>query len=107
MKNFSLFLLLLLTLGLGACGNDDDGPSGPACNNTWTVEVQDELNDVTNAATAYSNDPSAANCNALKNAYNNYIDAIEDFEDCARLAGDLANWQAAIDNARAEVATIC
>jgi hypothetical protein len=51
------------------------------CN--WVTEVQDELNAVTAASEAYSNDPlNSVKCQAYKDAFQNYLNALEDHKGC-------------------------
>ena len=52
---------------LNSCKKDDP----VSCN--YATEVQNEVNALSAAASAYGNDPSTANCNAFKTAYQNYI----------------------------------
>lgn len=110
MKNL-LYLLLISVLAIAgtACGgDDDDGPSGADCNSLqFSAEFQDEINAITAAATAFGNDPSQANCDALKAAYNSYLDELEDWEDCAIFYNQETEWRDAIDSTRAAVDTIC
>jgi hypothetical protein len=90
-----LFATVVLTY---SCKNDDDDPVG--CN--YATEVQDELNAVTEAATAFGNDPTnAAKCQAYKDAYQDYLNALDDHIECAALSGQQAELQAAIDDAQA------
>ena len=61
-----------------SCDNDDPDPS---C--SYVTEVQDELQAVTDAGTAWGNDPTnVAKCNAYKAALQDYIDALEDHDNC-------------------------
>ena len=72
------FLLLLLA----SCGDDAQD-----CNSSsFMTAISDEENQVSQAANAYANDPSQANCDAFKSAAQNYFDAVEEFEDCDGLS---------------------
>lgn len=72
------------------------------------MQIQDEINAVTSAAIVYSGDPTLANCNAYKAAYQAYIDALEPFVQCTTwTAAAKADWQAALDEAEAEIDTLC
>ena len=53
------------------------------CEN-WSasVEFQEELSSVNNAAVTYSQNPTTENCEAYREAYLDYIDALRDWEDC-------------------------
>ncbi len=89
-----------------ACSKDDDGVA--PCSAAWATEVQSEYQAIISAATIYAQDETAANCNALKTAYQDYINAMKPFGNCATLTGqDRTDWQKAIEDAEAEVATLC
>jgi hypothetical protein len=112
MKQFKfLFTLFLFGLLSVSCGDDDNGGgnNNVDCSDSVAVNaaVSDELNAISTAATAYGNDPSNANCQALKNAYQDYIDALEDIFDCAKQAGLQNEFQQSIDAARASIDSIC
>jgi hypothetical protein len=82
-----------------SCNKNNDDPVG--CN--WAVEVQGEIQAFSDAATAYAMNPTTANCNAYINAYQNYLNALEDHIDCATIFGNQAELQAAINEAQAEL----
>jgi hypothetical protein len=53
-------------------------------------------------------DPSDANCNALKAAYQDYIDALRPYGNCPTLTGQSrTDWQNALNEAEADIDTIC
>ena len=105
----AIFYSLLLTgLLFTACGDDDDGPGGGNCNEVFTVQFEQEINDITAAATAYAMNPTPENCQAYKDAYNDYIDSLEDWADCADELGQSTEWQQSLDDARDAIdALIC
>ena len=97
-----LFFSLLAT----ACSKDGDGLA--PCSAAWATEVSAEWSAVVSTATVYYQDETAANCNALKTAYQDYINAMKPFGNCATLTGqDRADWKKAVEDAEAEVATLC
>ena len=105
MKSFEKLLVCMLfgivVFNIG-CKNDDD-PVG--CN--YATEVQNEVNALSTAATEYSNDPTnTAKCQAWKDAYQNYLNALEDNVECATLSGQQAELQSAIDQAQASLNAI-
>ena len=81
---------------LSSCGKDP-----VSCN--YATEVQNELNALSTAATAYGNNPTTANCNAYKTSFQNYLNALEDHRSCATTAGQGAEFQQAIDDAQASL----
>ena len=95
-----LFGLVFLTY---SCNDDDDDPVG--CN--YATETQDELQAVVDATNAFSADPTnPAKCQAYKNAWQNYLNELEDHVDCAALSGQQAELQADIDEAQDAVDAI-
>lgn len=94
-KSILSAVLIMASLLCFSCKDDDDDPVN--CNN-WAVEIQAEADAVTDAAIAWSNDPTnSTKCNAYKNALHAYADALADAEGCANQVGQHAEWQAAID----------
>lgn len=94
-----LFGIVVFSIG---CKKDDD-PVG--CN--YLTEVQNEVNALSTAATEYGNDPTnPAKCQAWKDAYQNYLNALEDNVECATLSGQQAELQSAIDQAQASLDSI-
>jgi len=97
-----LFFLLLIGTALFtySCGNDDDG-GGNNANCTSVIYAQtvgDAANVYIDALTVWSLDMSAANCTALRNAADAYLDAIDDFDGCAGI--DQAQYQMDLAAAR-------
>ena len=101
-KNLLTGVLITGALFAVSCKDKDDDPQ--PCN--YATELQVEIDAFTNALTVYSNDPSQANCIAYKNALLAYIDAAGDYEECATLAGQHAEYQASLDAAQASANAI-
>jgi hypothetical protein len=95
---FCFFAFFILSTG---CGDDKDTPEGCATN--FAATFQDELEDINTASANFSNDPSTANCEAFKDAYNDYLDALEDWEECANINNQVVEWQQSLDAARAAI----
>lgn len=100
-KLLACLMLGFIVIGYG-CKKDDDDPVGCA---NWAADVSDEINAYTNAATVYFSNPTptVAECQAYKNAYLDYLNALEDHVECATLSGQQAELQAAINQAQAEI----
>ena len=99
-KLLACLMLGLIVIGYG-CKKDD--PVG--CN--WATEVANDADAWIAAATAYSQDPTnTVKCQAYKDAYQNYLNSLEDHIDCATLSGQQAELQSAIDAAQADLNTI-
>ena len=89
-------MLGFVVVGYG-CKDDNDDPTG--CN--WASEVQDEATALSEAATAYANDPNnSVLCQNYKDAFNDYLNVLEDHKECAALNGQQDELQTAIDDAR-------
>lgn len=98
---FMLFLSMTV-LGLWTC--DKDNNNGTPCSTAWASELANELEAMMNAAQAYGLNPTVANCNAYKEAAQDYVDALEPYGNCATLTGqDRVAWQNAVDNAQQEL----
>lgn len=103
MKLKFLFILFAITsMGIVACGDDIDCSDEAALE----AEIADEIEALTDAIFIYSGDPSTDNCNDLVDALEDYINAAKGLEDCAREAGELEEFQQAIEEAEDELAMI-
>lgn len=86
MNRLLLLGLLAFTLFTTSCGGDDDGIGPGFCTSeTFGNDISAAVMRLSEAATAYSTDPTATNCNAYKTAAQNYLDEVRRFEDCATL----------------------
>lgn len=86
-RKFLAFLMsLAFVVMFTACsedGDDDNGGGGNVNCTTFSFDVLEYVTAISDAADAYSADPTAANCNALVDAYEDYIDQVEAaFEKC-------------------------
>lgn len=101
-----MYLMFACALALAACSKEKTAVN---CSNNFNLssEVINELNAINSAAAAYANDQSNANCQNLKNAYQDYIDALRDLETCARQAGVLQEWNQSLNDAEDSIDTIC
>lgn len=109
MKNSLLFvnlICLLLIVGFISCGGSDDEVA--SCSIAWSTELADEATTLQNTLTVYSSDPSQANCDAVKAAYQAYIDALRPYGNCTALTGqNRTTWQTFLQELEDEVATVC
>lgn len=95
-------LLFSVILFAASCGDDkSDDPVG--CSQTFALEFQDEINGISAAASVYANDPTMENCEGYKASINIYLDAVEQWGDCARFYDQEDEWQESIDQARLDV----
>ena len=75
---FLLFAMIAL-LDFSSCRKETEDPA--YCSEEWAT---DEENALFAAYNAYAADQSVANCNALKAACQDYIDALEPFLECVK-----------------------
>lgn len=106
MKNvsFQLLAVIFCFTVLFSCKKNDP----VLCSTAWATELQNEITAISTAATVYAMDPTAANCNAFKEAYQEYIDALRPYGNCPTLTGqDRVAWQQSLDDAEASLDSIC
>jgi hypothetical protein len=93
------FGLKTYTFGLVSCGGDDVD-----CDpEVYEAELSMLSGDLFAAAFAYGFDPSPENCEAYKDALDEYLNEAEKYESCAEDAGELKEFREALDEARAEL----
>ena len=74
-----LFLSFFICVLFIACGDDN----GVDCTSQeFNGIINNEVQAVNDAGNAWALDPTQANCDAFKQAAQDYIDAIEDFGSC-------------------------
>lgn len=106
-----LFLFFFVAFIAVSCGGDDDdnnNNNNVNCNSSASIAnaYQAETEALTAATMAFGNDPSTANCNAYKNAYLDWLEAVRSLEDCYNEAGLGTEWQQSIDSAEAAINSI-
>lgn len=87
----------ILIFAIGCSSSSDDVGN---CTTQFSESFEDELATVSAASTAYGMDPTSENCEAFKQAYKDYLDALETWEDCANINNQVTQWQQAIDAAQ-------
>lgn len=103
-----LTTILMLAMCMAFFTNCGDKNTAKNCaQDTIATEISDESAAISAAALAYANDPSTSNCQALKNAYQDLIDAYKDLEDCAASINQTTQWQQGLDAAEDALASIC
>lgn len=97
MKQYLIFLVVAMVMfGCSKSNNKVDCHSGFSL---YTVTA-DEVQNLSSAATVYSQDPSPSNCENYKNALGTYVDALEKYETCALEFGYTNDWKKSIREAR-------
>ena len=100
------FLVIVSFLGIGSCKKKATDPD--FCGSTWVTQVSDEANALSTAAAAYVADPTTPKCNAYKTAFQNYLNALKPFTDCAAWTEQEKNdLQDAITEAEQSISTLC
>lgn len=108
MKHLFYLLLVTFSFALVSCGGDDEVEECNAASINFAQEFSQELQDIVDAGTAFGTDPSASNCENYKEAVRDYINALRSFEDCAREAGMLAEFNAALNEYdESEIDNLC
>jgi len=99
-KKFILPLLVLSFIFI-SCGKDS-----VTCSNNFSSELSDEIEAFTDALTVYTMDNSSANCEAYKDAYIDYLNALKDYSDCGFTGTTLSNYNQLLEEAENEVQQI-
>ena len=90
MRNICAFILLVTIF---ACGEDVD------CDpNTFASEINAEVAEVNRIGEIFINDASEENCQAYKKAAEDYLDAVEKYENCTEV--DANQFQQQLTQAR-------
>ncbi len=69
-------------IGISGCSKSPLNPLGGCLKGNWLQGVESDFTNWSAAATAYSEDPTPANCQNYKNAGKSYLDALKSFTDC-------------------------
>lgn len=104
-KLFLLFALPFALFTITACGGDDDdidNQTGFCTTALYGERVSAALDQFSTAVNAYANDPSTANCEAYRDAAQDYLDVLREFETCTFLVDD-ADYQESLREAQQEV----
>ncbi len=97
----SIFLALFLIF-MACSGDDDDDINQVGCNGAsiYTSNVFLDANmKLSQASSTYANNPTPENCEALKNTYRDYIDAVRSLRNCAELYGEIEDFNESLDQA--------
>jgi hypothetical protein len=106
MLRFFSFLIVVSFLGTASCSKKAADPDN--CGTNWATQVTAQSNSLSAALQTYATSQTPANCTALKTAYQNYLNALEPFVDCASWTAQQQNeLQAAINEAQQQINTLC
>ena len=102
-RNLKIFsLLLILGLAFASCGGGVDCDDEQAVTDAFT----EGFSDVLNASISFDNDPSEDNCRAFVNALDEWINSLEDFEDCAEEFGQGQDFRESLNEARSDLSDL-
>lgn len=105
MKNLLLLFVAVLALSLSnGCSKSDPASPGGCDATLFNQEVNPKLSAWQDAATAFANDQSTANCNAYKSTGQAFLESIRSYENCTSIYTQ--SWRDAVDNAQTELASI-
>jgi len=101
---FKFFFILLISLFVvTACNNSKDNDA--LCGSNWSPasELEQEISALTEAAITFSENPTTENCNAYKETYLDYLDAIKEWEECYIYIGQQKEFLQSIEDAENSV----
>ena len=98
MKSVVTLLVFSSVISIIGCAK-----SSPIACATYALEISDEVTAYSEAASAYSADPSSANCKAYKDAGTKYLKALRSYDTCTFTAQDRASYNASLKEAQAEL----
>jgi len=90
-----LFAMMLMGIFFVSCGDDEVECTEAGINEA----IAEESMAVGDALSAYVLDPSADNCEALKSAYEDFIDEAKNLQDCANEVGEGEEYMQSIQEA--------
>ncbi|MEM7573228.1 MAG: hypothetical protein AAF433_10020 [Bacteroidota bacterium] len=105
MRKLLIVLLGTLPVLLFNCGNDDDGPNtNENCIVNYSMDLSTAGTAYSDAAIAYTNDQSASNCQAWRDAAQGLLDVINQYSNCNGI--NQADYQQDLQEAQANISSI-
>lgn len=106
MSRLICLLIVVSFLGMGSCKKN--AADTDKCGTSWATQLSSQTTAISTAAQTYASNPTTPNCNALKQAYQNYLNALEPFADCtAWTQQQKTQLQNEITEAEQEISTLC
>lgn len=97
------FAAICLALFIGCGNNNSSNPLG-GCNGLgWTEAYSEELTNYSEAASAYSNDPTVEKCEIYKDALRDYYEALEGISSACIPEASEQEYQEALADAQASI----
>lgn len=117
MKKLSFLMMLfgLISFSLVSCGDDDeDGGgsgniyTGPNCYSAWANVYSQSVQQMSQAAQNYGMNQTEENCNAFKAAYQDFLNDVKPFQNCAAITGqERQEFIEQIEEAEEEIDDLC
>ncbi len=102
-KFFVVSCCVALTILFSGCSKDSPlNVLGGCGTGNWVKQVESEITQWSEAATAFSNDPTVANCKKYKTAGKNYLDALDSVKGCV-VGANKKEFNEAIQEAKKEL----
>jgi len=99
----SVMLFLFLNFG---CSTGEDSDVAP-CSVQWSIELQDEIDALSQAAIIRGQNPSPATCENFRSAAEDYLEALRPYGNCSALTGqNRQEWQNAVEEAEVQIQEI-
>jgi len=102
-KNPSLIILIFLSCSFFfRCSPGDTTPT--ACSVQWSIELQDELSALSQAAIMHGQTQTKSSCENMRTAARAYLDALRPYGNCQALTGQSrSDWQNAVSEAEKDI----
>ncbi|WP_162419431.1 hypothetical protein [Cyclobacterium roseum] len=94
--------LLFCFLNVG-CSVGEDNDVG-SCSVRWSIELQDEINAMSQAAIARAQNPGPTTCENFRSASEAFLEALRPYGNCSTLTGQSrSEWQNEMDEAETRI----
>jgi len=104
--SISVFVVATICLSLISCKKEASDPD--YCGTAWSTELSSQITALSNAAAAYSNNPTPATCSSYKTAYQGYLNALKPYTKCTLYtSAQKTELDNIIAQAESEISTLC
>ena len=97
-----LFAFMFVGVLFASCGDDEIECTEAGLNEA----IQEETEALSEAVSAFVVDPTTENCEALRDAYQDFIDEAKNLQDCADEVGEGEEYMQSIQEAEASIAAL-
>lgn len=108
-----MMMFSLISFSLISCGDDDDGGggniyTGPNCYSSWANAYSQSIQQMSQAAQNYAMDQTTANCNAYKDAYQQFLNDVKPYQNCGAIpVTERQEFIEQIEEAEEEIDDLC